>query len=391
MGDPDTRRTTTDADRRAWLALRRAAGLSDRQLIALSRRLGPATAIVDADQRSLRAAGLDEAACRAVRAADWSGADADLAWAETEDAQLLAWGDPCYPPLLAELADAPALLYLLGDPAALTEPQVAIVGSRNPTTDGARDAAAFARHLAGVGLTITSGLAEGIDAAAHRGALADGGRTVAVLGTGPDRCYPSQHRELADAIRAQGALVTEFPPGTDARREHFPQRNRLIAGLSVGTLVVEAAQRSGSLITARLAGEQGREVFALPGSIHNPLARGCHQLIRQGAKLVETADDLLVELAEQLLPLLAATTTSTASAEQGASTVTTTSTEEQDEDYRALLDALGHGAATMDQLVERSGLTADALSSMLLIMELDGRVRALAGGTYMRIAERSDA
>jgi DNA processing protein len=178
----------------------------------------------------------------------------------------------------------------------LAEPQLAIVGSRNPTNDGAETAKAFAMHLAGCGLVITSGLAQGIDAAAHRGALAAKGATIAVLGTGLDILYPSSNAQLAEQITAEGALVSEFPLGTPGRPANFPQRNRIIAGLSLGTLVIEAARQSGSLITARLAGERGREVFAIPGSIHNPLKRGCHQLIRQGAKLTETADDILSEL-----------------------------------------------------------------------------------------------
>jgi DNA processing protein len=252
-------------------------------------------------------------------------------------------------------------------------PALAIVGSRNPTQAGARNAFEFARHLGGMGFCIVSGLAEGIDTAAHRGALDAGAATVAFLGHGIDRVYPASNRDLAHEIAAHGALVSEFPLGTHPGRENFPQRNRLISGMSLGTLVVEAARRSGSLITARFAGEQGREVFALPGSIHNPLARGCHQLIRQGAKLVETADDIVAELAPLASHLLQNSLESTAN-ESPANT--------DDEEYVQLKKYLSHDPIGVDELVNNSGLTIDQVSSMLLILELEGVVEPLSGGRY---------
>ncbi|MDX1655862.1 MAG: DNA-processing protein DprA, partial [Candidatus Competibacteraceae bacterium] len=272
-----------------------------------------------------------------------------------------------------------------GDIQLLNWPQLAVVGSRNPTPAGRETAREFAAHLARGGLAITSGLARGVDAAAHRGALEAEGATVAVLGTGPDRVYPARNRDLAHAIAATGgALVSELPPGTAVAAEHFPRRNRLISGLSLGVLVVEAALKSGSLITARLAAEQGREVFAIPGSIHNPLARGCHNLIRQGAKLVETAADILEELGAQA-GLNPPVENPQADPAQGGSALQPQRDGALDEDYRYLLQCLGDGPVSVDALVERSTLTAEAVSSMLLILELQGFVAAAPGGLYARL------
>jgi DNA processing protein len=248
-----------------------------------------------------------------------------------------------------------------------------MVGTRNPTPAGQETAQEFARHLAGVGLTITSGLALGIDAASHRGALAAGGYSVAVVGTGLDRVYPARHRELAHQIAEQGALVSEFSPGVPPLAANFPRRNRIISGLSVGTLVVEAARQSGSLITARLALEQGREVFAVPGSIHNPQARGCHQLLRQGAKLVETAQDVLEELGTLVSYVPQAAMQPDPDSD---------SLSELDADYQKVLKCIGHEPTSVDTVVERSGLTADAVCSMLLVLELQGFVAATNGGHY---------
>jgi DNA processing protein len=285
----------------------------------------------------------------------------------------IALGDDDYPELLTQLNDPPPLLYVRGNKDALHLPALAIVGSRNPTSGGARNAFEFSRHLAKCGFCIVSGLAQGIDAAAHRGALEAGAATVAFLGNGIDIVYPPSSRELADAIVVNGALVSEYPPGTPPLRAYFPQRNRLISGLSLGTLVVEAARRSGSLITARLASEQGREVFALPGSIHNPLARGCHQLLRDGAKLVESVGDIMTELAPLAGHLKLITTESTQK-EVGVAT--------EDEEYVKLRKNLGHDPIGIDELVARSGLTIDQVSSMLLILELDGKIEKLSGGRY---------
>ncbi|HZP65579.1 MAG TPA: DNA-processing protein DprA, partial [Rudaea sp.] len=237
--------------------------------------------------------------------------------------------------------------------------------------------ARFARAFAETGTTVTSGLAEGIDGAAHAAALDSGGTTIAVLGTGPDVVYPRGHAELARRIAARGALVTEFPPGTPARPEHFPRRNRIISGVSLGTLVVEAGLNSGSLITARLAAEQGREVFAIPGSIHHALARGCHRLIRDGARLVEAPEDVLAELGS-LGASLADGLRERLHAERSTPPMAA-SAHAADPDYQRLLGVLGATPSTLDELAERSGLVAAALSSMLLVLELEGRVIAEAG------------
>ena len=294
-------------------------------------------------------------------------------WLQSAGNRLIAAGTDDYPELLAQISRPPALLYVKGDPAVLQLPALAIVGSRNPTQTGIRNAHEFARYLGSCGFCIVSGLAEGIDTAAHRGALAAGAATVAILGHGIDRVYPAKNRALAHEIAERGALVSEFPLGTHPHKTLFPQRNRLISGLSLGTLVIEAAKRSGSLITARHAGEQGREVFALPGSIHNPLARGCHKLIRDGAKLVETAEDIVAELAPLSSLLLQKSLESTDNE---------TTSDNADAEYRLLKDALSHDPLRVDDLAKNSGLTIDQVSSMLLILELQGEVESLSGGRY---------
>lgn len=288
-----------------------------------------------------------------------------LAWAETPGNHLLTLADADYPPALLEIADPPSLLYVRGNPALLRQRGLAVVGSRNATPQGLQTAENFARTLAGQGLAIVSGLALGIDAAAHRGALAAGGDTVAVIGTGADRLYPARNIELALAIAERGAIVSEFPLGTPVLAHNFPRRNRIISGLVRGVLVVEAAPESGSLITARLAAEQGREVFAIPGSIHSPVARGCHKLIKQGAKLVETAQDILEELGSLEAPAAVDTTSA--------------------DDEHPLLAALGHDPCGLDQLAERTGQPTERLLSDLLTLELAGRIAPLPGNRYQRL------
>ncbi len=287
--------------------------------------------------------------------------------------QTIRRDDEAFPELLAQLQDPPEELYVLGDIDALHLPSLAIVGSRNPTRTGARNAHEFASFLGKTGFCIVSGLAQGIDTAAHRGALDAGAPTVAFLGTGIDRVYPAANRDLAHEIARNGALVSEFPLGTHPEKWHFPRRNRLISGLSLGTIVVEAARRSGSLITARLAAEQGREVFALPGSIHNPLARGCHQLIRSGAKLVETGEDIVAELEPLVGHMLQAGNAGKDEAKKPFV---------HDGEYGDLLKVLDHDPSSVEFLAEQSGLTIDQVSSMLLILELEGKVEALSGGRY---------
>ena len=369
---------TSPKTRSAWLTLSRVPGLGGRDVMELLARFGTIDAIFAARRAELgeilpEKAPTIEAILGGV-AAERVGAE--LRWLEEPGNHLVTLGDADYPPLLREIADPPVCLYLRGVRGVLAQPQLAIVGSRNPTPGGCLNAEAFAEALTHAGLTVTSGLALGIDGCAHRAALAAGGGTIAVAATGLDRVYPARHRELAHQIAERGALVSEFPLGTPPRREHFPQRNRLISGLSLGVLVVEAALKSGSLITARLAAEQGREVFAIPGSIHSPLTRGCHQLIRQGAKLVETAQDIL----EELGPLAQAARSGGA----GAARPPTAAALEPS--MAGLLEHLGYDPVAPDTLVERSGLTPEAISSMLLQMELRGLIAACPGGKYQRIS-----
>src|SRR5215472_1624063 len=316
---------------------------------------------------------LPAAARQFLASVDHAAIEGDLVWLTAHGARIVLATDPDYPPRLRQCPDAPAALYVLGSVEALSAAQLAMVGSRSPTAAGRATAREFAAWFARAGLTVTSGLALGIDAASHEGALAGGGATIAVFATGLDRVYPAEHRALAERIRAGGALVSEFPPRTPLLRGHFPRRNRIIAGLSLGTLVVEAARYSGSLITARLAGEYGREVFAIPGSIHSPLARGCHQLIKTGAKLVEEAADVLTELQ---FPVRKEQVTSHQPEPRTAP--------ELDKEYEMLLDALGFEPATIDVLVARTHLPGESVASMLLILELEGRVAALPGGRYGR-------
>ena len=364
--------TPTAESLRHWLALLRAPGVGPATFIRLLDEFGDVAALFGTGAPATLPKPLHDY----LKAPDWAAVDRDLAWAQAPGNRILRWGTAEYPSLLAEISDPPPLLFVHGDAALLQGPQLAIVGSRNPTAGGEETAHTFAAHLADVGLTITSGLAVGIDAASHRGTLAAKGTTIAVMGTGLDRVYPARHRDLAHEIAATGgALVSEFLLGTEPRPENFPRRNRIISGLSLGTLVVEAVPRSGSLTTARHALEQGREVFAIPGSIHNPLARGCHALIRQGAKLVETADDIL----EELGPLAASLSASAVIPDQGPDNPGRVSAS-----HAQLLDLMGFDPVSVDQLTSRSGLTAAEVSSMLLILELEGHVASQAGGRYVR-------
>ena len=331
------------------------------------------------DRALLASLGLTTSGVAWLAAPDEARIDADLRWLEASGTALLASTEAAYPELLRCSPDAPAVLFVRGNPASLLEPQLAMVGTRNPTAGGRATAREFAASFARLGLGITSGLALGIDAACHEGALDAGGITVAVLGCGLDRVYPRENTALADRVVASGALISEFPPGTPALRGHFPQRNRIIAGLAHGTLVIEAARKSGSLITARLAGVAGREVFALPGSIHNPLARGCHELIRQGAKLVECIEDVLTELKISLAHQLLASPAQQSSGTPGEGRVL-------DKAYKILLDALAFEPASVDSLIERTGMNSESIASMLLILELDGHVAPHPGGRYSRMA-----
>lgn len=368
-----------EAQLTAWLSLSLAPGLGSVRLARLLENFASVSDILAASHGQLAEQGLKAATIKALRHPDEAAVEAGLNWVQQPQNHLFSLDDPRYPPLLKELNDPPALLYLCGDPDLLALPQLAMVGSRNPSRSGEQTAQQFARHLSHTGLTITSGMALGIDASSHQGALEASGLTIAVVGTGLDRVYPARHRALAHAIAERGLLVSEFPLGTPPVKSNFPRRNRIISGLSVGTLVVEAAMKSGSLITARLAMEQGREVFAIPGSIHNPLARGCHRLIREGAKLVETAEHVIEELA----PLISLSL-SPVRAEEPVHFKPV----RLDEEYLQLLDILGYEPTAVDVIVERSGLTAEAVSSMLLVLELQGFVDNAPGGVYQRTGLR---
>ena len=315
--------------------------------------------------------GLKSDLVQAIKHPDWSLIDADLAWLGQANNKVITLHDDDYPVLLREIADPPPLLFVRGNPELLSMPQIAIVGSRNPSTSGLETATAFALSLSQHGFVITSGLALGIDAASHQGALKAKGYTIAVAGTGLDRVYPARHIDLATEIVNTGAMVSEFPPGTLAKANHFPRRNRIISGLCQGLLVVEAAKQSGSLITARMALEQNREVFAIPGSIHNPLARGCNALIREGAKLVETTQDILEEFSQYI--------------QRDESFPAAVSKSTLDLEQQTLLNRIMFSPTSIDQLVKESGVSVEIISSMLLILELEGYIEANAGGCYTRL------
>ncbi len=364
---------------RYWLALMRAPGLGAHGLAALINRVQSPSELFHSPAARLVTLGIKRRTVDYFLSPRWREIDADLEWLRQPNNHLITLHDPRYPVLLKEIHDPPPALFVHGDPEALLAPQLAMVGSRNPTPSGRETARNFAAHLAAAGLTITSGLAVGIDGASHEGTLDAGGITIAVAGTGLDRVYPARQRQLAHRIAEQGALVSELPPGTPPLKGNFPRRNRIISGLSVGTLVVEAARQSGSLITARLAADQGREVFAIPGSIHNPLARGCHALIRQGAKLVETAGDVTEELSS-LLGGIATLPQTTPCREENPGL-------RPDNENLFLLECMGFDPVTMDHLIARSGLTADAVSSMLLLLELEGYVSSAPGGLFCRTSK----
>jgi len=379
--------------------------LGGASLISLIKKFGGVAGFTGASAADLRRAGLQDDAVDAVCSYDQNLLDYDLEWLSGTNCHLITWSDERYPAFLRTLSSPPAALFVEGDPNALWQPQLAVIGSRNPTAGGRDNTRDFAGELSRQGLTITSGMAAGIDSEAHEAALAAGGLTVAVTGTGLDKVYPSSGRGLARRIAAQGALVSEFPPGTAAKRSHFPSRNRIISGLSMGVLVVEAGLRSGTLITARLAGEQGREIFALPGSIHNPMAKGCHRLIRDGAKLVENVTEIMQELgamagqlAGDLKQELVREATPAGQSEleltrqkpnlleypAGPAGAAQLRPWDEDPEYRKLWECLGYDPSPVDSIIEKSGLTARAVSAMLLMLELRGMVEGHPGGAYSR-------
>jgi DNA processing protein len=361
----------------AWLNIALTPAVRGKTLAALIERFSGPDGIINAGKAELVAVGLSKQAAVQITDPDPRQLDLCRNWISAPGNHVVAIDDDRYPVLLRNIGDAPPLLFVRGDVEAMSLPQIAIVGSRNATPGGRDTARRFAEYLARNGFSIASGLALGIDGAAHRGALTAGGKTIAVFGAGPDIIYPKAHAGLAEEIVEHGALVSEFPPGAPPRRQQFPQRNRIISGISVGTLIVEASLRSGALVTARCAAEQGREVFAIPGSIHNPTSRGCHRLIRSGAKLVETAEDIVEELPGILAGL-------SDSIEQNMAPMTGTKTEALDIEYEQLLKLMGWDPVTADTLVNRGRLTADEVCSMLLILELEGRIESLAGGYYIQ-------
>lgn len=351
---------------------------------ALIQRAGCARAACDNARHLRRECWLGDEALNWIGAPDAARLDADLAWLSQPNHRLLCHTDPDFPPQLDEIPQPPAALFVAGDPALLLGVQIAVVGARSATAQGLANAREFAREFVRSGLIVASGLADGIDGAAHAGALDADGTTVAIIGTGADLVYPRKHRDLAVRIAQHGAIVSEYPLGTSALPAHFPQRNRLIAGLALGTLVVEASLQSGSLITARLAGEMGREVFALPGSIHSPLSRGCHKLIRDGVRLVETAQEVIEILAPgaqalgaQLRKRLDSTPTE--------SPDVPTNARERDPDYARLLAVLGETPLALEELAVRTGLKPAELSSMLLLLELEGVVAPAVNGRWQRL------
>ena len=362
--------STDLADAQVWLRLCLVAGLGGSSLRRLLAQFGTPQDVLAAGTPALESVVGRNVAAAIKRGPDPERLDAALAWLQQPDNRLLTLADDDYPQPLLQAADPPVALYTCGRVELLRHAALAVVGSRNPTPGGVADAEAFAEALSHAGLTIVSGLALGIDAAAHRGGLRGASSTIAVLGTGLDRVYPARHRQLAHDIAQRGLLVSEFALGTSAIASNFPRRNRIISGLARGCLVVEAALHSGSLITARQALEQGREVFAIPGSIHSPLSKGCHWLIKQGAKLVESAQDVLEEL--DLSPA------SSPSLLEGPKPPLTP-------EEAALLEAAGFAPVDLDTICARGGLTPDAASAMLLKLELEGYVSQLPGGRFQRL------
>jgi DNA processing protein len=356
---------TDKSDLAAWLTLCLTPGLGAAKIRRLLQDFGLPEKVLSADGTALARAVGAEAAASLTSGSAGTSVERALEWASKPGCHIVTLADSAYPALLLEISDPPTLLYAKGNLDLLARPALAVVGSRNGTAQGIRNAEAFSRAFSDAGLTIVSGLALGIDAAAHRGGLTGAGSTIAVLGTGIDVVYPHSNAALFGQVAEGGLLLTEYPVGTPSIAHNFPRRNRLISGLARGCLVVEAALGSGSLITARMATEQGREVFAIPGSIHSPLSKGCHSLIKQGAKLVDSAEDVLAELGGWRPP----------TPEHAA----TPATEE------GLLVQMGYDPVDIDSLCVRAGLPAEAIAAELLRLELDGRVATLPGGRYQRL------
>ena len=360
-----------DSDVALWIALNFIPGLGNAGICNLLAKFGSPEAVFSAKHHQLREVVDDDVAQKISNGINYDLIQPTLDWLQKDNAYIVTLADEAYPKRLLEITNPPALLYAIGDLSWLNHPTIAIVGSRNSTPQGEKNAEDFAASLCNYGLCVASGMALGIDAAAHRGAIKANGATIAVVGTGLDIVYPAKHRDLAHKIAERGLILSEFPLGTPSKAQNFPRRNRIISGLSLGCLVVEANIDSGSLITARMAVEQGREVFAIPGSIHSPVAKGCHQLIKNGAKLVENTEDIVEEL-KNLLP--------------GISPLGLLGDKSQDAtEPNTVLACMGFDPVDFETILILSGLTAQALSAMLMVMELEGKITTLSGGKYQRL------
>lgn len=358
-----------------WIGLGSIHGIGSQTFCQLLKTFGSPSQIYAASYAQLKEVVSDAIAAAITQGIDALELDDSLQWLSQTNNHLVTLADVEYPKSLLEIPDPPPFLYAKGNLALLNQPSIAVVGSRNASVQGEKNAEAFAHDLCGYGLCIVSGLALGIDGAAHRGALKAKGATIAVVGTGLDIVYPAKHRELAHQIAEHGLIISEFALGTPSKPQNFPKRNRIISGLSLGCLVVEANLQSGSQITARLAAEQGREIFAIPGSIHSPMSKGCHQLIKQGAKLVDCLQDIVEEL--KLNPTLTETPNAHGQSDR--------SDHISDTPSNKLLNAMGFEPITLEHLVSISGLTVSEVSSMLMLLELEVKVASLSGGQYQRI------
>lgn len=366
--------SATLLEKSQWLSLSNIEGLGCLTFCQLLKTFGSPSEIYRKKFKDLRAVVSEKIAREISQGIDQDSLAETLQWLSLDNNHLVTLADADYPKALLQITDPPPLLYAKGNLAWLNHLSIAIVGSRNASLQGEKNAEAFAQGLAEHGLCIVSGLALGIDGAAHRGALKAKGGTIAVVGTGLDMVYPAKHRDLAHQIANSGLIISEFPLGTVSKPQNFPRRNRLISGLSLGCLVVEANLKSGSQITARLSAEQGREVFAIPGSIHSPLAKGCHQLIKQGAKLVDSLQDIVEEL-----------NLTKAVKDKAVSEPTISDDAPASQAQQKLLQAMGFDAISLESLVQLTGLTVSKLSSMLTVLELEGRITGLAGGQYQQI------
>ena len=364
-----------DDEIKGWLLLMRLPAMTNTQLQRLIDIFKSPPAMLRAEENGLRLAGLKDETIHHLRYPDWQSIEKDIEWLDDPEHHFIPFTDVHYPALLKEIPEPPPGLFVRGKPDTLHSTQLGIVGSRNPSPAGKQNARLFAGQMAQLGITVTSGLASGIDYCSHLGSLDENGITIAVLGNGLDKVYPRHHVELAERIADKGALVSEFASGTFPLARNFPRRNRIISGLSVGVLVVEAAQKSGSLITARHALEQGREVFAIPGSIHNPLTKGCHWLIKQGAKLVESHEDILEEL-NVIVHTKAGLPGKSEQDKPG----------QLDNSHKQLLYYISYDPISIDALVAYTGLTVAVVSSMLLTLEIQGMVATTNTGSIIRMS-----